>query len=115
MESRILAISTRVLIESVLNCGLAISGNRINFREANKTDATFINTAAREVAGTHASARREILYVLADAWTTLDRYVVETANALARFRRAGNAAAQASAGGLIAKLRTPGRAHREKE
>ena len=59
MESRILAVSTHALIESIVGYGLAITGQHVNQQLGEKVDTEVMNIAARKIAGTNISARKE--------------------------------------------------------
>ena len=97
MESRILAVSTHALVESVANSGLATTGGRGGKMALRKTDTAIMNVVAREVVGANMSARKEILYALADVKTAYNHYIFKGANMLDRILRATNTAAQKTA------------------
>ena len=106
MESRILAISTHAPIESVVNYGLAVTGNHVGQQALDKIDKSVLNIAAREIVGTNISAKREVLYALAAIKTTHNHFIVKTANMLDRVLRAPNTAAQKNAWTFIETLST---------
>ena len=56
-----------------------------------------MNVAARKIVGTNISARREILYTMADVRTAQNHYILKSANLLDRVLRATGTAAQVQA------------------
>ena len=97
LETRILAITTHALIESVANYGLATFGSHITKKDENELDAILLNRAARRVIGTGITVRREILHMLADTRTATNRYILKTANILDRTMRATGTTAKDTA------------------
>ena len=66
LESRILAITTHSLPESLAGCGLAVTGTHITKGEIDMIDASTLKKAERRLDGTGATARREVLHALVD-------------------------------------------------
>ena len=100
MESRILAISTHALIESVVNYGLAVSGRHVCQRIMDEVDTGVLNVAARKILVANASASGEVLYALSVARNTFNYYISKTANVPDRTLRSANAGAQENAWNL---------------
>ena len=97
MESRILAVTVHALIESIVGYGLACTGGHVSRQVLDKVDAGVLNIAARKVLGANISARKEVLYALADVNNVGNHLVLKTANMLDRVLRSTNTAAQKTA------------------
>ena len=80
LESRILAITTHSLVESVASYGLAAYGSHISQLASRKIDTGLLTRAARRTVGTGPAARREILRALAYTKPFSNHYVRKSAN-----------------------------------
>ena len=97
LESRILAVTTHSLVESVINYGLAIIGPHLTTQECQEIDKATMNTSARKITGTGYTTRRETLHIMADTRTMTNHFVLKTANMLDRVLRAEGANAKTKA------------------
>ena len=107
LESRILAITTHSLVESVANYGLASFGGHLPERDIAPIGTTIINRAARKVIGTGPTIRREILYALADMRSINNHFILKVANILDRTLRATGTAAEKKAKQVCIKQYCP--------
>ena len=105
LENRILTITVHALIESVIGYGLSLTGSSISVEDMEKMDTVVLNPMARRVTGLGYSARREVLFSLADMRTTQNHYLQKVANVLDRVLRAGGTQAQTN---LLQYLSTQG-------
>ena len=94
LESRILAITTHALVESVINYGLTLTGSSISTDDMGRLDTMILNPIARRVTGVGYSIRREILFTLADIRSAQNHYLLKVANVADRILRAGGTQAQ---------------------
>ena len=94
LENRILTITVHALLESIINYGLTVIGSAASTEDFESVDKTVLNPVARKVAGVGFSARREVLYPLADMRSTHNHYLLKVANVLDRTLRASNTQAQ---------------------
>ena len=94
LESRIMAITTHSLIESVTNYGLASFGRHLWDQDRSSVDTTILNKAARKVVGAGPTIRTEILYALADMRSMTNHYILKVANILDRTLREKGTAAE---------------------
>ena len=71
-----LTTKAHALVESVLNCGLAVTGSAMRETTFRSTGTGVLNPVARRVAGAEYSIHREVLYTLADLHSTQNHYVL---------------------------------------
>ena len=96
-----LATTTHALIESIIGYGLATTGSHTRAEELRAIDTRFLHRAARRVAGTNITMRKETLMIMADLTSVVNQYVLKIANVLDRTLIAGGTAAQSHAWSAI--------------
>ena len=94
LENRVLTISAHALIESLLNYGLTITGSAASMIEFGNIDKKIMNPIARRITGVGYSARREVIYPLADIRSAHNHYLLKVANVMDRTLRARGTQAQ---------------------
>ena len=108
LECRILTITAHALIESMVSYGLTVTGSAATPKDVDNMDVQILNPTARRVAGVGMSARREVLYTLADMRTTGNHYLLKTANVFDRSLRAKGTQVQKH---LLQFLKSRGQEH----
>ena len=95
LGNRVLTTTVHALIESIINCGLSLTGSPATVEDIERVDTAILNPIARRVAGVGYSIRHEVLYSLADLRTTKNHYLLKVANATDRIPRTRSTQAQA--------------------
>ena len=94
LENRILTITVHALIESLFSYGLTVTGSASPLEDFEDIDKQILNPVARRVTGVGFSARREIIYPLADIRSAHNHFLLKVANVLDRTLRARQTQAQ---------------------
>ena len=79
-----LPITAHALMESLLACGLMVTGSVARGGEFIRLDTQVLNRTARRVAGAGFSVGRGIFSTLADLRTAHNRFLLKTANVFDR-------------------------------
>ena len=94
LESRIPAVTTHALVESIIVYGLAMTGSHATLQERQDIDKVAINPSARSKTGAGFTSRRESPRIMADTRAMVNHYKLKTANMEDRTMRASGANAR---------------------
>ena len=66
LETRILTITAHALMESVIGCGLTMTGSALRGKDFRRLDARVLNPVARNITGVSPTTGKEVTFALAD-------------------------------------------------
>ena len=106
MGNSSIAITAHALIESLFNYGLTAPGSAFTVDDLGSIDKKFLDPVAGRVTAAGYSARREIIYPLADIGSARNHCLRKVANVLDRMLRAKDTQAQKRMLALLRQVRS---------